>query len=525
MTATTFAPVKLSTPLSGRSIGVLLSAQSLLVAWAVITHQSFWVDEFGTVAVADTGTLSEWWDRFHQWPNSNIQMPLYHLYVFGWSKILGFSEYALRLSNWPLFLLAQGMLLWTFRRFPVFAVVLFVLSTFHPLVWYYLDEARPYIMVFLGAVWTFGSLAGLFSRVHGDGSVEYSPWIFAAGVVILAGSNMIGAFWAAAAVLLAFILHWRGDKALLRRYLGPYTALFAALSVLAAFFVYTLMLGARATALYETNGLTALFSGYELVGLSGLGPGRLELRSEGVSALREWLVPLSVGSIVFATGLFHGLFVLKNHIGPRRVAAALAALLVPVVIIVGTGVLMHWRVVGRHLMPLVPVVSMLLSLSVATLIADRRRRSLLCAAIIVLTVVMSGVLMSSARHAKDDYRLAAQVTREALTNGQTVWWAAAIEGARYYGVPVERKKEQKEGCPSFAGTSRDAAIDVSNIAAQCLAQIPAPSAIVLSERGGFRSEAAVKDWVRREGFTLSRQWPAFSLWSAPNRDLPLARTP
>jgi hypothetical protein len=519
MKTTPFDRLEPSTPLSGRLIGVLLIAQSLLVVWAVITPQSLWLDEFGTVAVAEAGTLSQWWERFRQWPNSNIQMPLYHLYVFGWTKVFGFSEYALRLSNWPLFVLAEAMLIWTFRRFALFAVVLCLLSSFHPLVWYYLDEARPYIMVFLGAVWTFGSLAGLFSKIHGDGTVGYSPWIFAAGVVLLSGSNMVGVFWAAAAVLLASALHWRGDPALLRRYSWPYMALFAALAALAVFYAYTLTRGARATALYETNVLTFAFSGYELLGLSGLGPGRLELRAQGLSALREWLVPLCLGSIVLAAGLLHGLFVLKAFIGPRRVAAVLAALFLPLIFITAVGFLMHWRVVGRHSMPIVPVVSMLLSLSVAALIADGRRGSLLGAVLIMSTVLVSGVLMSSARHAKDDYRLAALITKEALADGQTVWWAA-IEGARYYHVPMQRPMQQKDGCPSFAGAEREAAIDVSSIAGQCFAQIPAAHVIVFSERGGFRSETAVKAWIKKEGFKLSREWPAFSLWTQPKSTYP-----
>jgi hypothetical protein len=503
---------RLPAALGGRSIGVLLIAQSLLVVWAVITDQSLWLDELGTAEIANIGSLWEWWQRFHQWANSDLQMPLYHLYVFAWSKAFGFSEYALRLSNWPLFVLAEAMLLWTFRRFPLFAVAAFVLSTFHPLLWYYLDEARPYIMVFLGAVWTFCSLAGLFSRVHGDGTVAYSPWIFAAGVVILAGSNMVGVFWAASALLLALVLHWHGDKALLLRYRLPYLALLAALAVLAAFYAYTLTRGARATTAYETNVLTVLFAAYELLGLSGLGPGRLELRADGPTALRAWLAPLLLGSIVLGLGLLHGLLVLKNFIGPRRVAAVLAALFIPAAIIVATGFLMHWRVVGRHLMPVVPFVSLLLSLSVAALIADGRRRSLLCAAIIVTTVVVSGVLMRSPRHAKDDYRLAAEVTRHALVNGQTVWWAAASEGTGYYQVPINRPVEQKDGCPRFASVNRGGAIDVSQIGGQCLAQLPAPSIVVFSERGGFPSATAVKDWMRRQGFTSSREWPAFSLW-------------
>jgi hypothetical protein len=513
MNTTSLELAKLSTSLSARFIGVLLIAQSLLVVWAVITNQSFWVDEFGTANIANTGSISQWWDRFRRWPDSDIQMPLYHLYIFAWSKLFGFSEYALRLSNWPLFLLAEAMLLWTFRRFPLFAVVAFVLTTFHPLVWYYLDEARPYIMLFLGAVWTFASLAGLFSRVQGNGSVAYSPWIFAVGVVILAGSNMVGAFWAAAAVLLAFVVHWRGNKALLLRYRSPYIALFVLLSALAAFYAYTLARGARGV-LYETNLLTVLFSAYELVGLSGFGPGRLELRSEGPSALREWLAPLLLGSTVLALGLVHGLLVLKSLIGSRRVAAVLAAVFIPALFILAAGLLMHWRVVGRHLMPAVPVVSLLLSLSVAALIAGGRRRSVLCAAIVMTAVVASGVLMRTATHAKDDYRLAAQVTREALLNGQTVWWTADAAAGQYYPVPIHLPVEHKDGCPRFASVNRDAAFDVSAIAGQCLVEMPAASVIVFSERAVSPSATALKEWIRKEGFTLSRKWPAFSLWQA-----------
>jgi len=69
-------------PLDPIVIGALIAVQTVLAASLVISGGSFWIDEFGTVRLADVATLAEWWEQFLGWHDSDLQMPLYHFYVF-----------------------------------------------------------------------------------------------------------------------------------------------------------------------------------------------------------------------------------------------------------------------------------------------------------------------------------------------------------------------------------------------------------------------------------------------------------
>jgi len=55
---------------------------------------------------------------------------------------------------------------------------------------------------------------------------------------------------------------------------------------------------------------------------------------------------------------------------------------------------------------------------------------------IVLLLGSALSLRFSPKHAKDDYRSAAAITRQYLAQGRTVWWVACWECAWYYRVPI-----------------------------------------------------------------------------------------
>src|SRR5262249_47987538 len=63
--------------------------------------------------------------------------------------------------------------------------------------------------------------------------------------------------------------------------------------------------------------------------------------------------------------------------------------------------------------------------------------SRLAASVWILLLFSSALsLRFSAKHAKDDYRGAAALTKEYLAQGRTVWWVACWECAWYYRVPI-----------------------------------------------------------------------------------------
>src|SRR5580704_15398813 len=111
-------------------------AAAVLVGLLAITRQSLWIDEALTAAKAAQPDLGGWWRAMLVDKASDLQMPLYMAYVWGFAKIFGTSEWALRAANIPWFvagIFAVGKTNF-FRRFSLAVVALI-----SPFARYYLD--------------------------------------------------------------------------------------------------------------------------------------------------------------------------------------------------------------------------------------------------------------------------------------------------------------------------------------------------------------------------------------------------
>ena len=132
---------------------------------------------------------------------------------------------------------------------------------------------------------------------------------------------------------------------------------------LAAYYAWIFSLGSRPSDVGKTNLLNLGFAFYELSGMQGLGPGRLVIRGQGIKAFLPWL-PLIGKYLGF--GLVAWGLVLKGHLRDlwektRIIIAFLLSALVPTVFILLLGWIMGFRVVGRHLTPLEPMIVFMLA--------------------------------------------------------------------------------------------------------------------------------------------------------------------
>lgn len=523
--------MKAPTPgaLSVAHVAGLVLLQAILAATVIVTDRSLWIDEFATYRLADAASLASWLEHFAAWPNSDVQIPLFHFYMFVWGQAFGLSEHTMRLANVPLYVLAQLALFSTFRAMPRFVLVLFVISSFHPLLWYYLDDARPYVMVYLGATFMVCALVSLYAataKPQPSPLAAHSPALLGAGVLVLASTTLLGVPWAATGILLALHLGVRADGGLaahLRRRQVMYLVILLWMSILGAYYASTLLRGARATALFESDLKTLGYSIYELSGLAGLGPGRLELREGGTRALRAFLPLLVPSAVVLGGAIAYALRMLARALPRRDLLAIGAAALLPAVAIVGAGWVMHWRVVGRHLMPALPLVLLLLAYAVWDLSAPARtgawRKS--AATLIVVLLVFSGVSIRAPRHANADFRSAARLAVEAHRQGQVVWWSALAIDEKPYGLRLSGSIPDGARCPVFEDGAR--AINVCNLDAECFAGLPRPHLIVQSDPWLYDPKGALRAEIARGRFQRWRELPSFTLWRRPSE--PPARAP
>ena len=520
------------------------------VCCVAISGRSFWIDEACTaVKAALPSTPGEWWRTLKGDPGSDLQMPLYMFFIWGWAKLFGASEWSLRLANFPWFVGGALAFILAFppgdrRRVTAACAVLLC-----PFAWYYLDEARPYTMQLGASLLVVASLIRLAScptrlgggghiawgaNATGDGrnpdqgacssgalstrgpalegrdpftsetQVQTAVILFVFGLVVLSGSSLLGMIWAGAALAaMSAVLSFRGVAILMKRWWLLWLAGGALLAAFGGFYLWTLSLGARASAAATTTFGSVLFVGYELLGFSGLGPGRLDMRIAGPVALRPYLMWVAPYGAAIAV-LLGAALVQERKIRNHRHLLLVLSCCAPAAFILIVGYVAHFRVLGRHLTPLVPLFLLLFTIGLAWLWSQRHAWARVAAlAFCGLSLVSCLSLRFSVRHEKDNYRAAAALAKAALSQGQVVWWNAAEVGARYYGVPLAAK----------GSVGADAARAVVSPSREMLADLPFPQMIITSKPDVYDRQSAISEFLREQSFHPVGQCTAFVIWT------------
>jgi hypothetical protein len=485
-----------------------IAAAGLAVCAIAISTQSYWIDEAGVAYKATIPKLPDFWRFLRAEVNADLQQPLHHFFAWGWEKLVGVNEFAMRAGNVPWFLL--GLIAITRALGAAVqlrcGMILALLSS--AFAWYYLDEARPYTMQIGASLMVFGSLYRLAQAPAQPG--QELGWVLAlcAGSFVLAASGMLAALWLGAYLGAALVCAPRERLLRLARDFWPWWgASMVLLLALGGFYLWTLHIGARATAIGTTDIRNFLFIPFELLGFSGLGPGRLSIRTGGVRAFLPWLPWLGIYGVALAIVLAKGWQELAQTTARRtRVFWALAFLLVAGFIL-GVGVAVHFRVLGRHCAPVFPLILFVLASGIAAFIRNGGRAGKLAVGAFVALSLASCLMMRfSARHAKDDYRGAAALGREALARGETVWWNAAEDGALIYHLPVARRP-----------ATPDTAVLVAYPKQGFDRGLPRPDLVFTSKPDVYDEVGAVNDYLAREGFRPTPSVAAFTLWRPPGK--------
>jgi hypothetical protein len=467
---------------------------ALAVGVAAITSQSLWMDEGATAIIAGQSSPAGWWRQMSLDAGSDKQMPLYLIFVWGWEKIWGAEEWMLRAANLPWF--ALGLLAIP-RRQSAFTLLLLT----SPFVWYYLDEARPYAMQ-IGAALLF--LGGLWRLVQADGrrtSITFAAAVL--GLVLLSGSSLLGMIWAGAFLLSAiFVLGRAASARLVRENPAGLLGAAAFLGVLAAYYGWTLVRGAHA-APGETGAGNAVFAAYELLGFAGLGPGRADIRDHSWHAFLPYAPLLLVQAAVTAAVLWAGGKRLARRFPLLLGGKLLAVLGTATAILLAAGKFEHFRVLGRHFAPLAPLLICWLAFGLRELWTRGKGWRLLAAALVLLELASALSLRFASRHAKDDYREAARLAREAVARDQNVWWCADYITAAYYGVSLVPPDRRPMAAQMMYAV---------NLSAAALASQPPPDLVVLSRPEINDAAGGIRDLLARLHYRLAAAPPQFTLW-------------
>ncbi|MDT7835874.1 hypothetical protein [Aquabacterium sp. OR-4] len=443
-------PLHPPTAAAARAPATLLWLQALglaaLVGLLAIDNRSLWTDEIGTWELTLPGSFTAWLTGFLRHYNSDGQIPLYHAWMWAWVHLFGEAEWVLRAANLPWLALAAAGLLRACAE-PRLRGCLWPALGANAFIWYYLNDARPYILYLAGASWFTAGMLNLGRLPHGpalaaDGSVRQAAdralREALLGAVVLVGGSVLGSFWIASAALALVLFRrqaaWLMWQSALRQWHWVLLAVLAA-ALLLGLAIHSHLSGARASQ-WASFSLAGMGYGFiELLGAAGLGPSRNDLRQHLARADAVQMVLMLAAACATAAGVVLGLLQVR---GARARWALLLGAGLPLLVMVLLGLLLHWRVVGRHLSAVLPLIVLGHALFL--------RRALDAAAAwplrLLALLMLAGMLASALgvrwlpRHDKDDYRQAAQWAAQETAAGRSVVWLADERALAYYGLAV-----------------------------------------------------------------------------------------
>ena len=491
-----------------------------------ISNQSLWFDELYSADFHLIGNLKDMLEQL--WINPQFALvPLHYLYYYFWEILFQPEELGLRLANLPLFVMGQLSLFWALRAYSKqFAWLLLALCALHPMVWQYANEARQYMMMYAGSEMILAYLLHIHKiQSCDDGVSPLFSAIFVFGCILLFGASMVGGFWVFVAIVYVAYFHYRHlDSSYLKRGVNIFLigVLLATLALLCFMVLRSLLQGGTTSKISTTTGATLLFDAYELMGLSGVGPGRLALRGSGMAALGTYWIWLVLAGAIVSVTLLKGFQYAVQLFGKKEVAIAVMVGMLPIAIVVLSGFAMHWRVLGRHLIPALPGLNLLFTFGLIKLFDKNNGLGgsfgrMIGLAFLVLLMYSSFSMRFADRHRKDDYRGAAAVAKHELLQQKQVWWAADKLGANYYGLPVvingKAIFDNVTKKPKLCADDGSGLQVVPDLSKECLESLPVPTMVILSDRREvFDGKGDIISYLNTHGFVQVQSLQAFTIW-------------
>lgn len=412
----------------------LLIALGTLLLCLGVSGVSLWIDEGFSIQLADQTSLTSWAHTLSSMHGSEPQMPGYLLYLWVWARFFGTSEWALRLANVPWALLFTVSLAWGAERALNIRRVWLIICL-SPFMWFYMNEARPYAMVMgLSMITTIAVVAYAVDPRR----FPHAPWWGMLSLLVLWSIHMLTIILALSLLLFIYVMRTVSIKQFVQEWFLPVVVIAPCFVGLAAYYSYTLFIGAKG--MIEKPGLLNLaFAVYELLGFGGLGPPRNVLReAPSLHTFIPYLPTLALGVVAFGVVILVFLLRKRCSTEKRVVFGLFISLAAGLLVTLTLSYAAHFRVLGRHVATFFPLFALLLLAGLLTGTALRYRKLVFCALLLlgVAWSISDFRLRLLPSYEKDDYRDAATLARNALARGEPVLWLGYTETARYYGLRI-----------------------------------------------------------------------------------------
>ena len=501
--------------MKNRPSGLIWLVFGLALVCLMPSTQSLWIDEGFTVPYAQEDSFTHFISRLESEQGSEALMPLGMFASWSGAKIFGQSEVGLRAVS-ALWAAVAVLLLWRTGTRTGFTWLAALLAC-HSFLWYYGGEVRPYAMVI---AMSSGLLYGFVEILSSGGDTNRGLHTLLLFGPLLCATQVLGIVpLAAVAGVVGLVLlrrRWRPQP----RDVLALVASGGFLILLGLYYARVISRGADFSweGPWKVGLGNILFSGYELLGFMGFGPGRYELRQSAIQqgvdgALQGLAQPAIVGLATLALLYFLIMLRFWRRSRSEQPAAYGLVLMAGLVIAVTVGVTFvlclrvgspFW---GRHLASLLPFVVLAVGIAAGAPGAIGQRPLNLLPILLGVTLLISSLFVRfHPDHRRDDYRGAARIARIAVLEGRTVWWAAARETAEYYGVVF---------CKAGPVDRYACVFCTDNPEKEELKKLPKPDLILISKPELYDATRAVRSYAEEHRFQLRDRPMAFEVFELP----------
>jgi hypothetical protein len=434
--------------LSSHKDFVICLSASILLSYFSITNQSLWIDEGVTVRLASYPSYSELLHTqlFNTTDDTQSHLPFYISYIWGWAKIFGISEVSLRMANFPFLMILLLTIKWGSR-------VIFndkwiwSIALVSPFIWFYMNEARPYI-----GLMAFSSLSFISFFIYLTEPTHRNrliPWLCLLGVYFASGMVSFNIFLIPLFLLTLLIQYkFNRDKWIifLKNWLWPILISIPFFIILCTWFVWAVIqrssgdvIETNLTYIKNPGILNVLFSMYEFIGFLGLGPPRNIMRAAPVlNTFSSYVIPLSIGLIGWIVSF---IVIVKSwyHDISGRIAILIKMFCIGIVIIFFICLLFHFRFWGRHLAMYFPIFLFIIIGSITDnpgIFRNNFHHRLALYLLVAIWLLSSVRLIYLPEYKKDDYRSAVSCAINAAGSMGSILWAADRNCGQYYGLTL-----------------------------------------------------------------------------------------
>lgn len=400
----------------------------IILCFCSINSWSYWIDESSTMYWASFPTIKDMFLNIWASPGSENQMPGYVIFMWGWSKLFGLSEYALRSSNLLFVSILLGYSFYILKdtklsdRYKKYLLTALCLTFISPFILYNMNEARANIAIFC-----FGFI-NIISIYNYTTYKQNKDWYIFLFFFLLGYSfNMLYAF-ICPPLLIILLKKIRLTQLIKEQKYSILLTLFLFITI-SSYYIFTLIQGKGGA--IETPGLKNItYTLYEFAGFGGLGPSKNTIREStyAISEVKPYIINLLLLSLSYIVLI---ILYIKNKQKKKKYHIFLL-LIISLSCFFCAAYIVHFRFWGRHLFMLYPLWILFMTQIVRTTWNDGKFNKIIICLFISTLLYSSYRIMFSPIYKKENIKHSIEMTNFINRENSIVYFSEADALARFY---------------------------------------------------------------------------------------------